>query len=816
MRKNLAFAALAAAALAAACAKESASVNEQENLVRMMTFTASSAPVTKTSLAADMGIIWSTEDRIGVYASGKSSPEPFGVASVSREGRTAEFSGSAPISSGYVAVYPYDSAFTLSESGDAVSVTVPPVQNAVLGSFDPAANVSVAQTSGTDLLFRNAGALLKITVGNDGVKSIRIAGKGSSDVLSGAVSLDLGGDVPAVKSVETGSSSVELVGDFVKGGSYYAVVCPGTFSDGMTLTLTDADGATAELVNDASLEAARNTVVDFATVDVPADRWLRSYVLNGKAEIEEFVKGKGDKKETVNNLTIKGRDVSHSVARQVMERVAVVKGTFALDGCGTDSEGDWFDTEGFLNGMELKGSIVFRNIVNIVNPSAFEHYEKVCGDLIIENCPKFVLSDWSGLKAVKEVEGNLVIKGCTSLSNGDFVKSLKRVGGDFDFENNRNIWSFKNKGEINLEYIGGDLILVDNPALWSLIGFDKLTHLGGNVVISGNNSKFPATNRNVDGEDCIGFCLLKDYSLSGVLSPDATVSIKSGDQTISFENLTSCDPNIHNSYVLDGHDAVVRFVNAGISKETVKDLTVTGSDVTRDDFSSLGRRVGAVEGTLTVDGIGSSSSDLNFDWMSGFSELGGLTIKNSYVGNPNGMQNIKKIAGDLVLESCPKFPSDWDPFTHLEEIGGSLKVRDWTTGFNSRFMPNLKTVVGDFSVNNTKGFWNFRSTALKSIGGDLSIQDCTVFGEGEALDGFNHLEHIGGNVILWNISGWMPTETVVETDDETGKVTRIRVGLCIFNWYKENGVMSAEATIRVYKDGKEVDMTAVPACNPEQ
>ncbi len=57
------------------------------------------------------------------------------------------------------------------------------------------------------------------------------------------------------------------------------------------------------------------------------------------------------------DLTIKGRDVSHTVAREVLKRVAVVEGTFALDGCGTDSEGDWFDTEGFLNGLELKGGL---------------------------------------------------------------------------------------------------------------------------------------------------------------------------------------------------------------------------------------------------------------------------------------------------------------------------------------------------------------------------------------------------------------------------------------------------------------------------
>lgn len=805
MRKNLAFAALAAAALAAACAKESAPVSEQENLVRM-TFTASSAPVTKTSLADDMGIIWSTEDRIGVYASGKNSPEPFGVASVSREGRTAEFSGSAPISSGYVAVYPYDSAFKLSESGDAVSVTVPPVQNAVLGSFDPAANVSVAQTSGTDLLFRNAGALLKITVGNDGVKSIRIVGKGSSDVLSGAVSLDLGGDVPAVKSVETGSSSVELVGDFVKGGSYYAVVCPGTFSDGMTLTLTDAADATVELVNDASLEAARNTVVDFGTVDVPAERWLRSYVLNGKAEIEKFVSEKGDKKETVKNLTIKGTDVDDAALQSIVSRVGTVRGTLTLEGVGDGSEGStmWINTENFIEKMSCEGGFTFKNIPVDMNANVFQkdQFRIIHGDLIFENCPKVHLAGggWAPLKNIERIEGSLILRQVNGF-NGETIGKLQHVGGDFILSNLGSFWHLGGK-TADLTYVGGDIVVENcggfgEDSKYRFYGLHNLTHIGGNVILNGI-SGYMSVNEYNPSNQTVGLCVLRDYATSGVLSPDATVYIKKGGKEVAFEDITSCDPNAHNSYVLNGHDAVVRFVNAaGDTKETVKNLTVTGSDVTRDDFSSLGRRVGAIEGTLTVDGIGSSSSDLNFDWMSSFSEIGGLTIKNSYVGNPNGMQNIKKIAGDLVLESCPQFPNDWDPFKYLEEIGGNLKVQNWERGFSVRFMPSLRTVGGDFTLYRVSGgFWDFKSENLREIGGDLNIIDCIAF---ENFYGFHKLTKLGGNVNAYKSEGYSKDSNGYKWLPENDWDMNGKTGLVTFNVLKKRGIFNGTVTAYVWR-----------------
>ncbi len=106
---------------------------------------------------------------------------------------------------------------------------------------------------------------------------------------------------------------------------------------------------------------------------------------------------------------------------------------------------------------------MFRDIVNIVNPSGLKYYEKINGDLVIENCPHFVVADWSRVfENISEVGGNFVMKGCRPQSfDGNFMKALKKVGGNFDFEDNKQIWSFKNKGDVALEYIGGDLILSD-------------------------------------------------------------------------------------------------------------------------------------------------------------------------------------------------------------------------------------------------------------------------------------------------------------------------------------------------------------------
>lgn len=221
----------------------------------------------------------------------------------------------------------------------------------------------------------------------------------------------------------------------------------------------------------------------------------------------------------------------------------------------------------------------------------------------------------------------------------------------------------------------------DNESLWSLLAFDKLTHIGGNVVISNNNPKFPETNKNVDGEDCIGFCLLKDYVTSGVISPAAKVYIKSGDKEISLDDLTSCNPTDYNSYVLDGHEAVVKFIGAaGSSKETVKDLVVRGSDVTEGDVRSLDDRVERVTGTLTLENLGTEEDN---SWISTDQVMENISIEGSVVLkdiqaniNPNGFENLTKINGDLKVINCPRLrcSGGWMPFKNLTEVTGDVLI----------------------------------------------------------------------------------------------------------------------------------------------
>ncbi len=759
---------------------------------------------------------WTDEDAIGVYVNSEGAPVRFKIGEISADG--ASFSAKIKSADNYSAVYPYSRDYVI-KNGE-FSVVLP---SAPTASPSSAALVSFAEVNDGKANFSRIFPLLEFSLKANGVAAVKITSADEGSPLAGTALVKTSNLSLSCKE-STGSASVELKTAFENETAYYVAVFPGKYS--LSLSFTNSEGKTVTRNLENKVETTGGKVTSLGSFEIADSEWAggkdepdtpdipsgpKDYVLNGKAEVEAFAAAKADTLETVNNLTIKGHDVTHKIARKVMERVGTVNGTFTLEGVGTETSSDWFDTEGFLNGMTLKGGIVFRDIVNVVNPSALKYYEKINGDLVIENCPSFVLADWSRIfETITEVTGNLVIKGCRPSSfDGNFLKALKKVGGNFDFEDNSSIWSFKNKGDVALEYIGGDLILSDNGSLWSLLGFDKLTHIGGNVVVYNNNQKFPLTNSNVDGEDCIGYCLLKDYQVSGVISTTATVKIGSDSAPIDFSALKGCSagedplPSEPQDYVLVGHDAVKAFNDAASSTtETVRNLTVSGSDVTENDVRDLDNRVSRITGTLTLENLGTSDSWISTDQVfENISVEGSIIFKNipAHI-NPNGFEKLTKINGDLQVINCPglRCSGGWMPFKSVTEITGNLLISSQSE-FGSAFLNKLEKVGGDFTLEKcTTSCWDWKTETLTYIGGSLNIIDCTLW---ENFYGFHLLKTLGGDVNIYKSEGyaqdsngndkWLPG-----TDWD---LTNKKVGLVLFSVLKKKGIFTGKFTSYLWR-----------------
>ncbi len=216
-----------------ACQKETA---EKESVLRekvAMTFDGNVDEDTKTSLEG-LNIRWSSSDNITIFADGDANE--FLVKKVAEGGKSATFQGYAAVTDTYYALSPVQEMASI--SGGVITARIDGEQTAVANSFGAEANVSIAQTGGSRLDFKNVGSLVSITLGddadNDNITAIEITSKDGTP-LAGQVNITYNEGVPELSTLN-GSPTVRLSGDFEKGNTYYFVVLPGTHAGGLTLT----------------------------------------------------------------------------------------------------------------------------------------------------------------------------------------------------------------------------------------------------------------------------------------------------------------------------------------------------------------------------------------------------------------------------------------------------------------------------------------------------------------------------------------------------------------------------------------------------
>jgi len=719
---------------------------------------------TKAALDVD-AVAWSSDDAISVFADGYNNQ--FAVSSVENDGHIATFSGSAIRTSTYYGVFPYNAETTVS-NGE-IHTVIPAVQSAVAGSFGDNAAIAVAKTTNKEFEFKNATALLALG-SNMGLASIKVEST-EGKALAGAVCISFDAEgVPTVES-ETGSA-VEIAGTIAAGSTYYVAVVPGTYT-GLKITFTKADGSFATKTNNNEITFNRNDLVNlpaFTLADSDFHAALQSYVLNGYAEVAAFLNGyDASVREDVLNLTVTGNDVTKDQVANLYYRVGNIYGTLTIDGTGTNqyNSGDWDDSIHFaLERMHCKGSIVIKNILGIMKLTALKEYNGVInGDFIVENCPRMVTNwDDDGVQTLVEIKGDYKIIGKDGGFNANTFKNLKKIGGDFVFTGNSSIWNLSDyDSEHPLEYIGGNIIIENNSALWNINGLENLKHIGGNVTIRNNNSKFPKVNGWVDGSQCRGYCTVKEWMANGVLSADATVVLGTTDTPIDVNSLSPCTSSSKASYVLRSNAEVAAFLNAGISGETVINLTVSGSDITGNQVNNLRGRVSHIEGTLTIENISSEDGNIKTSYLADMDLQGGIIIRNTECTiEPGGNSFPTHVKGDFVLQNLPNLliNDGWGSgsWGKIEQVDGDLVFDGCCSAiWRGNFFTSLQSVGGNFEIGNLPKSY-LTAPALTHIGGDLVFHDID---QGEWMtwgeDGFFALESVGGKIVFRNITGGLGT-----------------------------------------------------------
>ena len=307
--KNIFKTALASIVLMASCATDEEVVSTQST---SDTFYASiEAPATRTYADEAGKLLWTANDQITIF---KGSTKPLiykfngetgqnygGFTNVTPDSGD-DFVTANPLDANY-AIYPHDANTTISNAG-VFNFTIPATQSYAENSFGLGANVMVAVTedkSDNNLSFKNLGGYFEFSLYGEGttVKSIEFKGNNGEN-LAGKVAITASHDGnPTFEFVGEATKTLTLdcgagveLGTEANPTKFWFVVPAITYSNGITITITDTEDGVMEKSTSKSITIERSTLqpLNAFLVETEADspityEWFTS-VEDGNYEID--------------------------------------------------------------------------------------------------------------------------------------------------------------------------------------------------------------------------------------------------------------------------------------------------------------------------------------------------------------------------------------------------------------------------------------------------------------------------------------------------------------------------------------------------
>ncbi len=137
-----------------------------------------------------------------------------------------------------------------------------------------------------------------------------------------------------------------------------------------------------------------------------------------------------------------------------------------------------------LNNLEYSSEILLQGNTALQNLDAFRKIRIINGDLnILENNSLTDLNGFNKLQVLGGL-GNLLVRNCPNIRSLSGLENLEHVGNNVNILGNNNLENVSALSK--LERVFGDLNILDNRSLLNLNGFEKMG-LVGSVTIQNNN-----------------------------------------------------------------------------------------------------------------------------------------------------------------------------------------------------------------------------------------------------------------------------------------------------------------------------------------
>ena len=392
-----------------------------EKLVEMSFIAGSSQPVTRTVLGSDGATVtWQTNDKIGIGFKGNQPKNyPFTTPTA---GSDVHFWGKAPDVNNvsYFMMYPYQQDAKISANSNTQAIyeyNFPKEQNAIAGTFDPKANVSVGiiPQRGKPFIAYNVGGLLRFTIkGTSNVKQVKLLSIGQENLagnLKSTITFANDGKISAAQNQFSSASPVVNFkaesGNLEENKAYYIALPEQKLSQGLTLVFIMQDGKAILKKVKQEINIQRAKVYDLGEMTLDETK-AKAFILKNQGLIEAVAtKVSGLVKTADGHLDIYAADN--------LEKILSYKGMLEVNNKDNFTSIDELQYYRNINGLNLQGN---KNLAGELN---LNKYPQLTGQIVISGSPLVTKINVTGLDKITQLQAHH-LDGMTEVVTGGNTK----------------------------------------------------------------------------------------------------------------------------------------------------------------------------------------------------------------------------------------------------------------------------------------------------------------------------------------------------------------------------------------------------------
>ena len=376
---------------------------------------------TRTVLGSDGATVtWQANDKIGIGFKGYQPKNyPFTTPTA---GSDVRFWGKAPDVNNvsYFMMYPYQQDAKISANSNTQAIyqyNFPKEQNAIAGTFDPKANVSVGiiPQRGKPFIAYNVGGLLRFTIkGTSNVKQVKLLSIGQENLagnLKSTITFANNGKISAAKNEFTAASPVVNLkaesGNLEENKAYYIALPEQKLSQGLTLVFIMQDGKAILKKVKQVINIQRAKVYDLGEMTLDPSK-AKAFILKNQGLIEAVA-------TKVSGLTRTADGHLDIYAADNLEKILSYKGMLEVNNKDNFTSIDELQYYRNINGLNLQGN---KNLAGELN---LNKYPQLTGQIVISGSPLVTKINVTGLDKITQLQTHH-LDGMTEVVTGGNTK----------------------------------------------------------------------------------------------------------------------------------------------------------------------------------------------------------------------------------------------------------------------------------------------------------------------------------------------------------------------------------------------------------